>query len=280
MDSKHFFKELDRIRDIPTLPVMVMEANRLLEDPNTSVANICAIIEKDQAMAMKILKLVNSSFYGLPSQISTIRNAIIVLGYNTVRNVIMTLTIMKLMPKKGMWIEGFSAGDLWSHAVEVAVLSRHLAELADVKWANDCFVAGLLHDIGKVIQFRFFPSVFEAVYQRTIQENLPFFEAEKLLEVVDHAQIGGTLGQKWMLPPILIEAIRYHHEIPDNVKDPSPVLLVHAADRICHTPEGEEVLCHPMAERHAHRYRSLDKARQEVIRQEMEACRRFFEDEG
>lgn len=276
MDNKQFFKELDRIRDIPTLPVMVIEANRLLEDPNTSVAKICSIIEKDQAMAMKILKLVNSSFYGLPSQISTIRNAIVVLGYNTVRNAIMTLTIMKLMPKKGVWIEGFSAGDLWSHAVEVAVLCRHIAELADVKWANDCFVAGLLHDIGKVIQFRFFPSVFEAIYQRTVQENIPFFEAERLLDIVDHAQIGGALGQKWMLPPILIEAIAYHHEIPDDVEDPSPVLLVHAADRISHTPEGEAVQCHPKAQRYVQRLRLLDKARQEAIRQEINGCSRFF----
>lgn len=280
MDSKQFFKELDRIRDIPTLPIMVMEANRLLEDPNTSVAKICSIIEKDQAMAMKILKLVNSSFYGLPSQISTIRNAIVVLGYNTVRNVIMTLTIMKMMPKKGMWIEGFSAGELWSHAVEVAVLSRHLTELADFKWANDCFVAGLLHDIGKVIQFRFFPAVFEAVYQRSLQETISFFEAERLLEVIDHAQIGGALGEKWMLPPILIEAIRYHHEIPDTVDDPSPVLVVHAADRISRTPESEAVVCHPKAEPYVHLYRSLDKVTQETIRQEINDCNRFFQDEG
>ncbi len=276
MDNKQFFKELDRIRDIPTLPVMVIEANRLLEDPNTSVANICSIIEKDQAMAMKILKLVNSSFYGLPSQISTIRNAIVVLGYNTVRNAIMTLTIMKLMPKKGVWIEGFSAGDLWSHAVEVAVLCRHIAELSDVKWANDCFVAGLLHDIGKVIQFRFFPSMFEAIYRQAIQENIPFFEAERLLDVVDHAQIGRALGQKWMLPPILIEAIGYHHEIQDTVEDPSPVLLVHAADRISHTAEGEAVQCHPKAQRYVQRLRLLDKARQEAIRQEIDGCSRFF----
>ncbi|WP_051328343.1 HDOD domain-containing protein [Desulfatirhabdium butyrativorans] len=277
MNSEAFFRELDRVRDIPTLPAMVMEANRLLEDMNTSVGDLCAVIEKDQAMTMKILKLVNSSFYGLPSQISNIRNAIIVLGYNTVRNAIMTLTIMKLMPKKGMSIEGFSVSELWSHAVEVGVLSRHLAELAGVKWSNDCFVAGLLHDIGKVILFRFFPAMFEAVVAMKRSRRIRFFEAEKALGHVDHAVIGGVLGEKWLLPPILIEAIRCHHEIPDHAEDGSPVLLVHAANQISHaTDEDPESACHSRAVPYIRMYRSLDAKKREEIQIEIDACNRFF----
>ena len=277
MDIDPFIHELDRIRDIPTLPVMVMEANRLLEDPNTSVADLCAVIEKDQAMTMKILKLVNSSFYGLPSQISNIRNAIIVLGYNTVRNAIMTLMIMKLMPKRASGIGGFSVSELWSHAVEVGVLSRHLAEIAGVKWSNDCFVAGLLHDIGKVILLRFFPSMFEAVIALQRSQPCSFFEAETLLGQIDHAAIGGVLGQKWMLPPILIEAIRWHHEVPDHAEDGSPVLLVHAADQISHATDADpDIASHSRAVPYIRMYRSLDGKKREEIQMEIDACNRFF----
>lgn len=276
MNSDPFYLELDQIRDIPTLPVMVMEANRLLENPNTSVGDLVVVIEKDQSMAMKILKLVNSSFYGLPSQISNIRNAIIVLGYNTVRNAIMTLTIMKLMPRKGAGIEGFSVSELWSHAVEVGVLSRHLAEAAGIKWSNDCFVAGLLHDIGKVILFRFFPSMFKAVVTLMRSQRVRFYEAEKQLGQIDHATIGGALGQKWMLPPILIEAIRYHHEVPDDAEASSPVSLVHAANEISHAAEDRDIVCHANAEPHVRLYRSLDATRKEAIQKEIDACNRFF----
>jgi len=100
MDEQQILKKLDRIKDIPTLPTIVFELNKHLRDPNTSIKTVCDTIEKDQAIALKILKLVNSAFYGFKSKISDLRNAVVLLGYNAVRNAIVSLSVINSFPKR------------------------------------------------------------------------------------------------------------------------------------------------------------------------------------
>ncbi len=100
MDEKQLVEKLDRIKEIPTLPTIVFELNRLLQDPDTSVARISQTIEKDQAMTLKILKLVNSAFYGFKSKVSDIRSAVIMLGFNAVRNAIVSVSVIDAFSKK------------------------------------------------------------------------------------------------------------------------------------------------------------------------------------
>src|SRR5512147_968781 len=147
MDEKHVLEKLDRIREIPTLPSIVLELNRLLQDPDTSVARISQTIEKDQATALKILKLVNSAFYGLQSKVGDLRSAVIMLGFNAVRNAIVPVSVIEALSSKTK-LPGFDFTDFWKHSLAVAVTSKSIAYSTRLNSPDNCFVGGLLHDVG------------------------------------------------------------------------------------------------------------------------------------
>ncbi len=170
MESQRFFQKLDSINDIPTLPIIVMKVNKMLQDSETSIEKLSKTIETDQAMVTKILRLVNSTFYGFRSQIKNINHAIIVLGFNTVRNATVSVSIIKLFSEKNTY-EGFAISDFWKHSIAVAVTSKYLSEKSGLDSPDDCFVAGLLHDIGKVVLSLYFTELFEKVW-KSIKQGL------------------------------------------------------------------------------------------------------------
>ena len=169
MDEQQFLTKLDRIKDIPTLPTIVFELNKLLRDPDTSIKTVCDTIEKDQAITLKILKLVNSAFYGFKSKISDLRNAVALLGYNAVRNAIVSLSVINCFPKR-LTLMDFDITVFWKHSLAVAVTSKNIAQLSKKESPDNCFVGGLLHDTGKVIMAQYFPELFETVWS-TLQNE-------------------------------------------------------------------------------------------------------------
>ncbi len=114
MDEQQILTKIDRIREIPTLPTIVFELNKYLRDPDTSIKTVCDTIEKDQAITLKILKLVNSAFYGFKSKISDLRNAVVLLGYNVVRNAIVSISVINSFPKRVKLID-FDISQFWKH---------------------------------------------------------------------------------------------------------------------------------------------------------------------
>ncbi|MBE9571600.1 MAG: HDOD domain-containing protein, partial [Proteobacteria bacterium] len=154
MDAQTFFKKLDSIPDIPTLPSIVITVNKMLQDYDTSIKNLSKAIEKDQSMVTKILRLVNSTFYGFRSRIKNIPHAIIVLGFNTIRNAVVSVSVIKTFSEKDI-CEGVEIEEFWKHSVAVAVTSRYLAEQTRLDSPEDCFVSGLLHDIGKLVLYQY-----------------------------------------------------------------------------------------------------------------------------
>ena len=178
MDEQQVLKKLDRIKEIPTLPTIVFELNKYLQDPDTSIKTVCDTIEKDQAITLKILKLVNSAFYGFKSKISDLRNAIVLLGYNAVRNAIVSLSIISSFSKRVTLID-FDISQFWKHSLAVAVTSKNIAQLSKKESPDNCFVGGLLHDIGKVILAQYFHDLFEKVWTTLQDEHISFYEAEQ-----------------------------------------------------------------------------------------------------
>ncbi len=231
MDEQQILKKLDRIKDIPTLPTIVFELNKHLRDPDTSIKIVCDTIEKDQAVALKILKLVNSAFYGFRSKISDLRNAVVLLGYNAVRNAIVSLSVINAFPKRVALMD-FDISQFWMHSLAVAVTSKNIAQLSKKESPDNCFVGGLLHDTGKVILAQYFPDLFESVWSTLQNEHLTFYEAEQRELPIDHTKIGAHLAAKWQLPRGLVDAIRWHHDFQPESKSANFVQNIYLANII------------------------------------------------
>ena len=234
MKESKILKRLDLIEDLPTLPAVAMEVNKMLLDYDTTIYKLSGTIEKDQAMVSKILKLVNSSFFGLRGKISNISHAIVVLGFNTIRNAVVSISIIDAFSvKEGL--DGFDITDFWKHSLAVAVTSKHLAEKTGIHSSDDCFVGGLLHDMGKIVLLQHFKDLFQKVWLAVEGNNLSFYEAEKSQIQIDHAQIGGHLARKWQLPTALVDAIQYHHSVRPDADDKKLLTIIHAANIIVNT---------------------------------------------
>lgn len=238
MDSRTFLKKLDRIPDIPTLPTVALKVNRMLQDYDTCIKDLSKAIEKDQAIVSKILRLVNSAFYGFRSRINTIPHAVTILGFNTVRNAVISVSIIDAFSGKASAKE-FDITDFWKHSVAVAVISRHLGEKTRLFAPDECFVGGILHDVGKVVLAQFFKELFGQVWEAIREQGLSFYEAEKKLLPVNHAQIGGHLVKKWQLPASLFEAISYHHAVRKSATYFNLLIVVHVANIIANNYKSD-----------------------------------------
>ena len=252
MKPDEILKKLDSIKDIPTLPTIVFELNELLQDPNTPITDISDIIEKDQAMSLRVLKLVNSAFYGIHKEVNDIGNAIVLLGFNTVRNAIVSLGVINSFSGVKS-LEGFDISDFWKHSLAVAVVSKSLAEKTKIASPDSCFVGGLLHDIGKVILAQYFQDLFEKVWNAAKRENISFYEAEKKEIAIDHAIIGAHLATNWELPESFIDVIRWHHDVRNDSESKKMILIIYLSDIIVNSynadPDGNIDLSamHPAA---------------------------------
>ncbi len=239
MDRQTLFKKLDRIEELPTLPAIALQVNTMLQDYDTSIKELTDVIEKDQAIVPKILKLVNSAFFGFRSKISSLSHAIVILGYNTVRNAIISVAIIDALAIKGS--KDFDVQKFWMHSVAVAVTSKHLAVESKLAVVEDAFTGGLLHDIGKLILFQFFPEQLAEIARTMKQEQLSFFLAEKHHKFVNHGRIGAHLAKRWQLPEILVDVVKYHHFLSKNVVDFNLNCIVHTANAIVNQLFDEEM---------------------------------------
>jgi putative nucleotidyltransferase with HDIG domain len=233
MDAVQVQKKLESIHDLPTLPVIVVELNRMLQDHGTAVEELIETIEKDPAIVLKLLKLVNSAFYGFRSQISSLHQAVVLLGFNTVRNAVLSVSIINAF-KDADQLEGFDMNEFWQHSVAVAVTSKHLAKTTALASPDDSFVAGLLHDVGKIILFQFFRDLFEKVWKHMQANQKTFFVSENESSPVDHAMIGGMLTRKWQLPEDLVDTIGFHHQPHPDSETYRMQALICLADTIVH----------------------------------------------
>ncbi|MFH1488952.1 MAG: HDOD domain-containing protein [Pseudomonadota bacterium] len=232
--NRNILKELDEIETLPTLPPVALKVNAQLQDLDISIKKLSETIEKDQAMASKILKLVNSAFFGLSTRIGNIQHAIVLLGFNTVRNAVVTVSTINTFNtfSKNENIHGFDVKTFWKHSITVAATSRHLALLSRLHPPEDAFMGGLLHDIGKFVLFCYFRDEFLKVWEQIRDQGCSFYEAERKVLGISHDRIGGRLAKKWKLPDDIVNAILYHHRLEKNPGSSSPPMLVHAADAL------------------------------------------------
>lgn len=224
-------KILGQIDKLPTLPYVVTTLNDLLRNPNTSAAEINQVIMKDQSLSSRILKLVNSAFYGFSERISSISHAIVILGFNTVKNVALTASVFEMFSKENEEEQVFDLKGFWLHSLAVAGTARLIAAKIRLPAVEDIFVAGLLHDIGKVVLDQYVHEKFEDSLKIVKEEDILLKDAEtRVLEGVNHSQVGAWLATKWKLPAGLVQMIGFHHRPALGDQMIKPIACVHLAD--------------------------------------------------
>lgn len=222
---------LSKTTDLPSIPSAALAAIQEADNPLSSVQSIAEHICLDQSLTARILRLANSSYYGLPRQVATIPDAVVVLGTRTVRNLCLIAATYPWMIRA---YPGYDLGpkQMWRHALGTAVASTIISEQAGLAKPDACFTAGLLHDIGKTAISIWLENKIHAVQSLAHHDNASFDETERKVLGFDHCEVGAALGEAWNLPPSLIEVIRYHHN-PSASPQQSPLLYcVHLGDYI------------------------------------------------
>jgi len=214
----------ERIINLPTLPTIISKMIELVDNPKTSTASLARLIATDQALTARILKLANSAYYGFSREISTVNMAIVVLGFNTVKDTGLSLSVFDIF-KDAKESDRFNINEFWEHSVGCGIAARTICQRCLPSRAGEAFVAGLLHDLGKVILRQYFPHEFAAIMERTGSGTVSLDAAEEELLGVGHGQIGGWLVEKWRLPPRIVESLIYHHT-PMEARQEAPFSAV------------------------------------------------------
>lgn len=218
------------ISTIPTLPTVLERITRLLQNPQTSAEEIGRAITQDQALASKVLKLVNSAFYGFPGRISTITHAVVILGFSTIKNIVLTASIFDRFKTKKDSSAGFNMEKFWLHSVACGAAAQTLAKHIGNQDKEECFIAGLIHDIGKIILCQYLPKEFNAVIKNVREKNILIYDSENELFETTHQEIGGIIAKNWNLPANLQYAVCYHHIPSKSQNHYFTISIVHCAD--------------------------------------------------
>jgi len=203
-------RKLDRINDLPSLPSVAFEAMHLLHQPDITIERLISSIQLDQAIVSKILRLVNSAFYGFQGKIGSLSQALVLLGFNTVSNAIVSISILDIF--SGVGRDGsFDPRLFWLHAVGTGVVSQVISHQLKYPHVENFFIAGLLHDIGKLAIIMLFPEDFNQILKEVKEKDISIIEGESGVLGLDHTEIGHRLARRWKLPIEIQEAIRFHH---------------------------------------------------------------------
>lgn len=221
-----------QVKSIPTLPAVLTVLSRRMEDPKTSSEDLAQVIVQDQAIASKVLKLVNSPFYGFSGRIQSISQGIVILGFNAVKNLVLSTSVIDAFRGTAS-SDLFRMDTLWVHSASVASTAKLLAERTRICDPEDAFVGGLLHDIGKVLLWTSEPKLFQACLQLVHQKRVPLAEVEQRILGFQDQEAGALLAEKWKFPESLRAAIRWRGEPGRAGNHAGLASTVHCANVLC-----------------------------------------------
>ena len=234
VQTDHLKAILKNIDGVPTLPTVVAEVNEAIRDPRVNASYVGKIITRDQALCARTLRLVNSAFYGFPREINNITRAIIVMGFNKVRNLALTASVLNAFKTRD---QDYDYAGLWKHALGTAIAAEVLAKALKSGESEDAFVAGLLHDIGKLVMALYARDAFGKICDHVETKHVLMLEAEMELYEIDHALVGAWLADSWKFPPKLTRAIRLHHNPTVAREHQELIYITHVSDIICRALE-------------------------------------------
>ena len=222
---------MDAVERMPAFPKSVQAILDMSRNLNCSPKSMVAVIEKDPVMTVKILRVINSAYYSLPNKVNSVGQSVVYLGINTVKNLALAMAAVGILPRFNA--AGFDIQRYLLHSLTVAAVARLLCEkyAGDDADPGDCYVAGLLHDFGKVVFAQFMSAEFALALARTVESGAPLHGAETEIIGADHAYVGALLAKRWQFGTELVNCIRDHHA-PDAA--PAPMLdCLRLADALC-----------------------------------------------
>lgn len=218
------------IRTLPSLPAVLVYLTETMGKDTCSIDELAAKLLQDQALTAKVLRLANSSFYGIPRQVESVGDAVAILGLRTTRSMVMAAALTNTIAHDRC--QGFSFKAFWRHSMAVAVCARDIAGQRELD-EEVAFTAGLLHDIGRLALSALQPELFMQTLAYRHEHDCLVTEAEQAVLHTDHAALGGLIAEHWSFSPQLVKAITAHHFPPDDGL-PSIDAVIHVADNIAH----------------------------------------------
>jgi HD-like signal output (HDOD) protein len=224
-------EQLERDVKLPSLPDIVVRINDAINNPSCTSTHIAGIIKEDSSLSARLLKLVNSAFYNFPMPIDSISRAVTIIGSKQVSELALGTAVISTF--ENIPSEIVNMKTFWKHSVACGIISRLLAGYRKITNTESFFLAGLLHDIGRLLFYLYFPGQAKEVFRQTLSQENPqmMHKVETSVLGMDHAELGSILIKKWKLPPILEMACRYHH---DPLSSPDRLVsgIVHTANII------------------------------------------------
>jgi putative nucleotidyltransferase with HDIG domain len=224
MDAQTVKNRIERVEALTTIPGVAHHVIELVGNAKSSVTEISEFISRDAALTTKILKMINSALYGFPNRISSVNQAVLLLGLSTVKALLLSVAVHDLMQQ--------AMTGLWEHSIGCAIVSRLIARKKGLREPEECSVYGLLHDIGKVILARQFPDLYGEALLEVRTKGTTILLAERECFSVDHATVGAWVAERWSFPKQLVETIRWHHKPHLSHDAKEPASIAHIADFI------------------------------------------------
>jgi len=218
--------------DLPSLPPVASKVLQLINKDGSSVSELEDLIAKDQSFSTRLLRVANSPYYGRGRSIDTISSAIIMIGFNTMRSLIVAASVKDMHSRFGLFEK-----KLWEHSLGVSIAASLIAKKTRLVHAEEAMVAGLLHDVGKTVLNNNLPDQYSLIIERVFEQSVPFHTVETEMLGYNHCNVGGLIARKWKLPKNLEIVIEYHHTEDMPVMDDSSYevmcSLVKVADALC-----------------------------------------------
>ena len=211
---------LEMVAQMPAFPASAYRIIELSNDLNCAPRDLVEVIEHDPILTLNILKLVNSAYFGLATEVTSVKHAVVYLGINTIKNAGLSIAAIGTLPKTANC--GFDMERFWYHSLLTAAMTKTVSEAysRDETERSSCFVSGLLHDVGKAVFAQFVPKEYESCLHRSREDVVPFYLIEAEEFGLDHAELGGRVAAQWDLPEELVLAIQNHHSLDNAAEAP------------------------------------------------------------
>ncbi len=232
-------KVVSRVGDLPAIPAIVKEVMELTADPDVSVAAVSSLIERDPVLTAKLLKVSNSAYYGMRQVVGTLKLALVILGVREVRNMILGIASIDTFRDEDTEVL-LVQGGLWRHSLLVAGIAKKLGAHLGLSLQGEDFIAGLIHDIGKLVLWKHLGQEYREIYERAKREGLSLHQLEEDAFGFNHADVAATLAEAWNLPETLTFALGAHHPDKDRMPMEGPAPKLAALVRIANAAARDD----------------------------------------